>query len=122
MSKKILLIGVSSDSVDYKKWPALSKEKLDDGLQVAFNKLTRQGHKVQWCLVDNAHTAMEEVRLRLLDRHQDIIVIGAGIRNDPNYLSVFEGIINLIKEASNDSKVAFNTSPFDIVESVDRHL
>lgn len=122
MNKKILLIGVSSDAVNYKKFPKLSKEKLDDGLQVAFNKLTRQGHKVQWCLIDNIHTALEEVRLRLLDRPHDIVVIGAGIRNDANYLLTFENIINLIKEKAPQCKVAFNTSPFDIVESVERHI
>lgn len=120
--RKILLIGVSSDAVDYKKFPKLSKEKLDDGLQVAFNKLTRQGHKVQWCLLDNPRTAVQEVRLRLTDRKNDIIVIGAGIRHDPDYLLVFEQVINLIKETAPESQVAFNTSPFDIVDAVGRYL
>ncbi len=50
----------------------------------------------------------------------DIVLIGAGVRTDPDHMLLFEKMVNLIHEKSPGSKMAFNSNPFDTVDAVKR--
>ena len=48
--KRVLLIGLRSDSVDYEKWPELSREKLEAAFAQVLNDLESEGFDPVWCL------------------------------------------------------------------------
>ncbi len=120
MSKNVLLIGLRSDVVDFSKWPELTREKLEASFEKTIAELTKDGYNAQWCLTDLGKTAVEVISAKLRERKNNVVVIGAGVRKDPDLLLLFERIINTIVEVSPNSKIAFNTLPFDTVEAVKR--
>lgn len=120
MSKTVLMIGLDANSVDFDKWPELTQEKLEQGFVDIATQLNELGYEAEWCLTDTGNTAVEVVKAKLLERSNDVVVIGAGVRKDPDMLLLFETIINTIIEVSPASKIAFNTLPFDTAEAVQR--
>jgi hypothetical protein len=87
--------------------------------QEANNKLTKLGYDVQNCFVDLGETAESVVSDTLSQEKYECIMIGAGVRILPQHTVLFEKIINAIhRKAPPYSKICFNTSPSDTVESV----
>lgn len=120
MSKNVLLIGLRSDCVDYKKWPQLSPEKLEKAFRGIIDELTEEGYEARWCLTDQGETASEVVADALQKNTPDIVLVGAGVRTDPELFGLFETIINLIHQHAKQAKIAFNQLPYDTVEAVKR--
>lgn len=121
MSQSVLLIGLKSSAVDYKKWPQLSVEKLENAFAAVRSELTEAGFRAHWCLTDADATAARQQVLDDLKRcSPEIVVIGAGVRTDPDHLLLFEQIINLILREAPRCRIAFNTLPFDTVDAVKR--
>ena len=120
MSKKIVLIGLRADCVDYEKWPQLSPEKLESAFTEIINELTVEGYKATWCLTDRGETAVDVVTEALKKNAPNIVVVGAGVRTDPDLFILFEIIINLIHKYAPKAKIAFNQLPYDTVEAVKR--
>ncbi len=118
--KKVLLIGLSADSVDYEKWPQLSSEKLEAAFAEVVSALTAEGYDPIWCLTDQGATAEATVLAALQKQSPDIVVVGAGVRTDPDLFLLFEKIINLVHEHAPFSKIAFNNLPYDTVDAVKR--
>ena len=54
MQKKVLLIGLHSDVVEYAKWPGLTPEKLERGLAAERDQLAALGFDADWLLVKDA--------------------------------------------------------------------
>ncbi len=119
-SKKVLLIGLRSDCVDYEKWPELSVEKLEAAFEKVISDLSNEGYTGIWCLTDQGDTASEQVTTALIDEKPDIVLVGAGVRVDPDLFFLFETVINLIHEHAPKAKIAFNSLPNDSVEAVKR--
>lgn len=120
MSKKVVLIGLRSDCVDYQKWPQLSPESLESAFVDILNQLTDEGFDAAWCLTDQGETASEVVEEALLQNVPDIVIVGAGVRTDPDLFALFEIVVNLIHEHAPQAKIAFNQLPYDTVEAVKR--
>ena len=114
------MIGLRADVVEFEKWPGLTREKLEKSFIDTVQELRSKGYQAEWCLTDTGETAVDVVAEKLTERENDVIVIGAGIRKDPDSLVLFEKIINAILSYSPSSKIAFNTLPFDTVEAVQR--
>lgn len=121
-NKSILLIGLKPEVVDFKQWPHLSVEKLNASFQQIINDLENLGYNAEWCLTDLGETAREVVQAKLEEANYAVVVIGAGLRTDPNLLELFEAVINQIHELSPKSKVAFNSNPGDTIEAVQRWI
>jgi len=98
--KKVLLIGLSPDVVNYAKWPGLTPEKLEAALQ--------------------GETAEATVSEALADTSFDCILIGAGVRTDPDEFSLFEKLINVAHEKAPAARICFNSGPTDSVDAVQR--
>jgi hypothetical protein len=49
-------------------------------------------------------------------------VIGAGLREPPERLLLFEKIINLVHMLAPQSRIAFNTTPADTAEAAQRWI
>ena len=120
MSNKVILIGLRADCVDYEKWPKLSEEKLELAFAAVLKELASAGYEASWCRTDQGETAKEVVAKRLQETQPDIIIVGAGVRTDPDLLELFEVIINLIHQHAPKAKIAFNTLPYDTVDAVRR--
>ncbi|MEM1060253.1 MAG: universal stress protein [Verrucomicrobiota bacterium] len=119
---KVLLIGLRSDSVDYEKWPQLTPEKLEAAFADVLAELKAGGYRGAWCLTDRGQTAAETVRRALETEQPDLVVVGAGVRTDPDHFLLFESVINLIHEHAPRARIAFNTLPFDTVDAVKRWI
>ena len=118
--KKVLLIGLKSDAVDFEKWPQLTKEKLEAAFVQVVSELNENGYDATWCLTDRGETAKEQVEDALLEYTPDIVLVGAGVRTDPDHFLLFETLINIIHKNAPKAKIAFNTLPYDTLESVQR--
>jgi hypothetical protein len=58
----------------------------------------------------------------LRSRAFDCVVIGAGLREPPERLLLFERIINLVHTLAPQSRIAFNTTPADTAEAAQRWI
>lgn len=61
MEKKVLLIGLRSDCVDYVKCSQLTPEKLEAAFIQVVNELTENGYEAVWCLTDQGETTERQV-------------------------------------------------------------
>jgi len=92
------------------------------GLKASENSLTERGYDVQMCLTDFGETAESVVRVELVQKRFDCIVIGAGIRTIAGSFLLFEKLINVVHAHAPQAKLCFNTLPTDTVEAVQRWL
>ncbi len=120
MSKKVLLVGLRSASVDFAKWPQLSVEKLEAAFQEVLADLRAAGFEAEWCLTDTGETAERQLVEALTENTPDVVLIGAGVRTDPDLFLLFERMVNVVHREAPSSRIAFNTLPFDSVEAVRR--
>ena len=118
--KKVLLIGLSPDVVNYAKWPGLTPEKLEAALQADVSRLIDLGYDAHPCFVDHGETAEATVSEALADTSFDCILIGAGVRTDPDEFSLFEKLINVAHEKAPAARICFNSGPTDSVDAVQR--
>ena len=52
----------------------------------------------------------------------DCVVIGAGLREPPELLALFEKVINLVHRLTPGAAIAFNANPTDTAEAAERWL
>ena len=119
-TKSILLVGLHPDAVDYAKWPELSDDKLRTAFEQVRTELTTTGFNAHWCLVGAGPEANDTLADALAKHTPDVVLLGAGVRTDPDHHLLFEQLINTIHAAAPHAKIAFNTSPFDSAEAVAR--
>jgi len=118
--KRVLLIGLRSDVVDYSKYPGLTQERLEGALQQVAVELRQLGHDAAWCLTDLGETAEDVLRQALLGQRFDCLLVGAGVRLDAELTPLLETIINVLRVEAPATPIAFNTKPFDTVAAVQR--
>lgn len=116
----VLLIGWNPDVVDYSKWPGLTPEKLRAGFEGDRVKLEALGYDAELGLIDSADTANETLRNLLMSKRRDCVLIGAGVRTVPDYLPLFEALVNTCLECAPKAKLCFNSGPFDSVAAIQR--
>jgi hypothetical protein len=73
------------------------------------------------CLValDGSADPLATVAAALADGSWDCVLIGGGIRSDPELLELFEAVVNL---ARTRAPIAFNTRPDDLLGPIRRAL
>ena len=92
------------------------------GLKSSEDELTRLGYSVHMCLTDFGETASAVVQRRLDQKLFHCILIGAGVRTNPNNFILFEQLINVVHEHAPQAKLCFNTMPGDTAAAVQRWL
>jgi hypothetical protein len=121
MTKKtVLAIGIDPSLVDYSAFPGLTAELVRSFIDTQIVKLRVAGYDVESCLIDSGETAVAVAVAALASRPLDCVVIGAGLREPPERLLLFEKILNLVHVHAPRAAVCFNTSPADTVEAVQR--
>lgn len=116
------MIGLKSSAVDFEKWPELSVEKLESAFAKIEDELSEAGYDPVWCLIDSSEEAVGTVREVLNHEKPDLVMVGAGVRVDPDQFLLFEKVINVVHDATPQARIAVNTNPFDTVAAVERCL
>jgi hypothetical protein len=102
LGKRILVIGIDPDKV---KAPGATE------LDLERSRMAAEGLLPTTLAVDPAPGAAEEaVRYALGACHYEVVMIDAGVRNDPEQVSLFEQLSTLVHELAPASWIASNTS------------
>ena len=123
--KRVLVIGLDPTLIDFSQpgyAPGMDAMKVLAGLKASEDELTRLGCSVQMCLTDFGETAEAVVQSALKQTQFDCILIGAGVRTNPDNFILFEKLINVIHEHAPQAKLCFNTLPSDTAEAVKRWI
>jgi len=123
--KSVLVIGLDPALIDFSKpgyAPGMNAAKVLAGLKSSEDELTRLGYSVQMCLTDFGETAEAVVQSVLKQKRFDCILIGAGVRANPNNFILFEKLINVVHAHAPQAKLCFNTVPSDTAEAVKRWI
>jgi hypothetical protein len=115
----VLALGLDPAFVDPKAMGGHSASVVRAYLDSQMDRIRTQGYEVQNCFVDLGETAESVLADHLRQRTFDCVMIGAGLRN-PNYLSLFEKLLNVVHALAPGAKICFNTSPADSAEAVQR--
>ena len=100
----------------------MSTEKVLAGVKSSEEELTRLGYNVQTCMPDFGETAEAVVRSQLAQKHFDCVLIGAGVRTNPDNFILFEKLVNVVHEHAPRARICFNQVPSDIADAVKRWL
>lgn len=123
--KSVLVIGLDPTLIDFSQpgyAPGMDATKVLAGLKSSEDELAALGYWVQVCLTDFGETAGTVVESLLKQKHFDCILIGAGVRANPNNFMLFEKLINVVHEHAPRSKLCFNTMPSDTAAAVKRWI
>ena len=125
--KRVVIIGLDPSLIDFSSpdfaaFPGLNAEKVSAGIATAEEGLRALGYDAQHCLIDFGETAEAVVTAELKKRRYDCILIGAGVRDVPSNLILFEKLINIIHEQAPNSKICFNTNPSDTLAALQRWI
>ena len=120
--KRVLLIGVEPDLLDYSRFPGLNAEKVLAALQADQANLSALGYDAELCFVDLGKTAEVVVEKKLTASTFDCVLIGAGVRAVPEHFSLFEKLVNVVHQYAPSAKFCFNTNPSDTAEAVQRWI
>ena len=118
--KRVILIGLKPEVIDYSNWPGLTPEKLMAALKADEATLISLGYDAQLCLVDRGETAETVVTQKLTETAFDCVMIGAGVRTIPDKFFLFERLINIVHQHAPPARICFNTKPSDTAEAVQR--
>lgn len=117
MTTRILVVGQDADTVDYAApgiIPGLTPQKVRAGLAAAKAALEAQGHACDILEVQpDPAVAETQVVAALAGQAYAVVVIGAGIRNPPPSLVLFETVVNAVHKGAPAARIAFNTRPDD---------
>jgi hypothetical protein len=117
-----ILIGLDPSVVEYEKWPGLTAEKLRAAMAADQERLRAVGCEATVCFVDRGQTAVKTLTEALRARTYDVVLIGAGVRTDPENFLLFEQLLNAAHQLAPKARLCFNTGPTDSLAAVQRWL
>lgn len=120
MGKRVMLIGLLPEFVDYSKFPGLTPDRIRAGIAHSLEQLRALGYDPVSCQVDDGATAEAVVIETLAKAQPDCVVVGAGVRTDLAHTLLFEKIINAVHRGAPQAAIAFNVSPDTTPQAVAR--
>ena len=123
--KSVLVVGLDPTLIDFSKPgypPGMSAAQVFAGLKSSEEELNGLGYRVEMCLTDFGETAGAVVRDRLEQQQFDCIMIGAGVRTNPDNFLLFEKLVNVVHKHAPRATICFNTIPSDTAAAVQRWL
>jgi hypothetical protein len=88
--KSVLAIGIDPSFADFGAFPGLTAELVGSYIETQIERLRTLGFEAQSCLIDLGDTAEAVAATALRSRKFDCVVIGAGLREPPERLHLFE--------------------------------
>lgn len=119
-AKRVLFVGLDPRVVDFGKYPGLSPEKLRAALNADKAQLAEHGCEVDICFADRGETAERVLADALVEHAYTCVMIGAGVRTDPETFLLFEKLVNVVHQHAPAAKICFNTNPTDSAAAVQR--
>jgi hypothetical protein len=116
----VLALGLDPRFADYSAMPQLTPELVGAYIEAEIHRVRAAGFQVTTCLLAPHASAEAEVEALLRSRHFSCVVIGAGLREPPEHLLLFEKILNLVHRLAPQARIAFNSNPADTVDAVQR--
>jgi hypothetical protein len=125
MAKRVVMIGLDPDVVDfsdpaYAAVPGLDAAKLRAALEKDRAALVAQGYDAIWSFWDKSAGAEAKFIEALRTHKPDCLMIGAGVRLNPKLTSLFEQLVNLVRQHAPQSKFCFSSGPYDTAEALKR--
>ena len=123
--KRVLVVGLDPALIDFSKpgyAPGMTAAKVLAGIKVSEDELTRLGYSAHTCLTDFGETAEAVVQDQLQQHRFDCVMIGAGVRSNPDNFLLFEKLINVVHEHAPQAKLCFNQMPHDMAAAVKRWI
>src|SRR5262249_24286452 len=114
--KRVVLVGLDPATVDFADPalpPGMTAEKIHAGVKVALTDFAARGWHAENCFINPDETAVRTIEHCLAGQVYDCVVIGAGLRQPPSRLVLFEAVVNAIHRAAPQAAIAFNTRPED---------
>ena len=114
--KSVLIIGEDPALIDFDAPDApkdLSAAKVMAGLNGSVARLQAAGYEAELLLTRDAASVEAQVSRAVQGRNYDVVVIGAGLRTLPAMAEQFERLMNVVRDKSPRSKLAFNSRPDD---------
>jgi len=123
--KSVLTVGLDPTLIDFSKPgypPGMNATKVFAGLKACEEELTGLGYNVQMCYHDFGETAESVVQKALQQKPFDCVMIGAGVRTNPDNFLLFEKLINVVHAHAPQAKICFNTLPSDTTAAIQRWI
>ena len=122
MTKTVLAIGIDPVFADLSAFPALTPDLVRAYIDQQIEQFRSQGYAVDMCLVDTGATAEQAVEAALRAKSYDCVVLGAGLREPPELLLLFEKVLNAVHRLAPESRIAFNSNPADTADAARRWI
>ena len=118
----VLAIGLDPSFADFSAMPGLTPELIRAYIDAEIARVRACGFDVQMLLIAPGETAEAAVEVALGAKSFDCVVIGAGLREPAEQLLLFEKILNLVHRLAPNAIIAFNRTPADTAEAVQRWM
>jgi len=118
----VLAIGMDPAWVDLQGHPEITPDIVRRYIETEIERLRAGGYDATTCQIEPGEAAETTVRGALSSRRFDCVVVGAGLREPPSLLLLFEQVINLVHALAPQARICFNTTPADTTEAVQRWL
>ena len=116
----VLAIGLDPRFADVSAMPQLTPELIRAHIEAEIARVRELGVEVETRLIAPGEAAEAEIEAALRARRFACVVIGAGLRQPPRHLLLFERILNLVHRLAPDASIACNATPADTAEAVRR--
>jgi len=121
----VLLIALDPKSVDFSDPglpPGLNADMMQGALKLAHEEMLGRGWQAEVCYIQQDANAGVVLDRQLASKAYDCVVIGAGIRQMPSHLALFETVTNAVHRGAPRASIAFNTGPGDTADAAARWL
>jgi len=127
MAKRVVMVGLEPDVVDYgdpayAAFPGLNAQILREALEKDRAALVALGYDALWSLWDKSEGPESKFVDDLRTHKPDCVLIGAGVRLNLKLTVLFERLVNLVRQHAPQSRLCFNSGPYDSAEAVERQL
>jgi hypothetical protein len=118
----VLAIGLDPRLADFSAMPGLTPALVRAYVEAEIDRVRALGYAVEMRLLAPGDAAEAELEALLGARRFDCVLIGAGLREPPERLLLFERILNLIHRLAPAACIAFNAAPADSAEAIGRWI
>jgi hypothetical protein len=122
VASSVLAIGLDPIHVDFSAFPDLTPDRVRAYVSSELNRLREDGFRVTDCLISPDEQGLRMVEYELNAMRYAGVLIGAGLREPPTPVRLFECVINLVHSLAPDARICFNSSPADTTEAVRRWI
>jgi hypothetical protein len=119
-STAVLAIGLDPRFADLSAMPEITPRLILAYVDAEIARLRELHFDVETRLIPPEEGAVAEIEAVLRSRSFDCVIIGAGLREPPEHLLLFEKILNLVHRLAPEASIAFNSAPADTAEAVRR--